>query len=151
MPSGRSFHEQHNMPLIPCLPLLSVSLNPQAPPSAIRTLDSPPSFQQARYVAGTIYSRSRTPTFAASSQSTDHTVRTGAWSSGFGRRAHGGGFQQPKCRGFDSQAAKQNFPQESQEDFRNRNPPPLDRRGGLGGELFVLDFESLFFHDSIHT
>ena len=70
-------------------------------------------------------------------------MRTGAWSSGFGWRVNGGGFQQPNCRGFDSQAAKQNLPQELQEGFRNRNPPPLDRRGGLGGELF--DFFFIFY------
>ena len=46
-----------------------------------------------------IYISSRVPTLAASSQSTDHTERTGAWSSGFGRRVNGGGFQQPKCLG----------------------------------------------------
>ena len=39
--------------------------------------------------------------------------------------------------GFDSRSAKQNFPQELQEDFRN-HPPPLDRREALGGELFGI-------------
>ena len=33
---------------------------------------------------------------------------------------------------------------QNKEGFRNRNPPPLDRRGGLGGELFVFFFSFLF-------
>ena len=45
------------------------------------------------------------------------------------------GISATEMPGFDSRSAKQNFPQESQEGFRNRLPP-LDRRGALGGELF---------------
>ncbi len=49
------------------------------------------------------------------------------------------GISATEMPGFDSRAAKKNSPQESQESFRT-HPPPLDRRGALGGELFGFSF-----------
>ena len=107
------------------------------PLPAIRTQPPPktPYLPQRQYIYPLPHSNSR-----RLPQSTDHTVRTGAWSSGFGWRVNGGGFQQPKCRGFDSQAAKQNLhKKKTKEGFRTRLPLP-DRRVGLVGELFVFSF-----------
>jgi len=81
-------------------------------------------------------------------QSTDHTgKRTGAvvkrlWVEGQRR-----GISATEMPGFDSRSAKQNFPQELQEDFRSRLPS-LDRRGGLGGELFDFFFSFFVFDNN---
>jgi len=113
---------------------------PVPPPYLPSELDtnpriSAPSFPQY------IYQVSH-PNFRRLPQSTDHFgKRTGAvvkrlWVEGQRR-----GISATEMPGFDSRSAKQNFPQELQEDFRT-HPPPLDRREALDGELFDFFFIS---------
>jgi len=100
------------------------------------TLPTPGTFLR-QYIYQVLHSH-----FRRLPQSTDHSgKRTGAvvkrlWVEGQRR-----GISATEMPGFDSRSAKQNFPQELQEDFRTQ-PPPFDRRMGLVGELFVCNSET---------
>ena len=107
------------------------ALHPNSPP--------PPPSRNSQYIYKVPHPNSR-----RLPQSTDHFgKRTGAvvkrlWVEGQRR-----GISATEMPGFDSRSAKQNFPQESLEDFRNPLPP-LDRRGGLVGELLTFFFRLWF-------
>ena len=109
---------------------------PQPPPCPPSQLPPLPSFpQQAVYKAVPPFQLSPPPP----NQRTTSASAPALWSSGFGRRVKRRGISATEMPGFDSRAAKQNFPQQLPEDFRN-HPPPLDRRRALGGELFGFLF-----------
>ena len=103
--------------------------SPPCPSSQLSSLRSFPHTQQALYNPLPTSQLSPPPP----NQRTTSASAPALWSSGFGRRvAIGGGFPATEMPGFDSRAAKQNLPQESQEGFRNRIPTSSRPARGVG-------------------